>query len=112
LLFANRTPVQESIGLIRSLIALGATSRVDDAVEYLANADIDRSQSGATVLLLVVQQGTFDGYMANVDEAKELLRGYAQTQVAIAWEIAEAFGNHAAFTFEDVAHEIAELLDQ
>jgi hypothetical protein len=111
LLFASRVDVQSSIGLIRSLVALGARLDVDDTIDYLIAADASRSRSGATAFLLAVQQEAIDGYMRKLDEAKTLLREYAFTERALAWEIVNAFGSHGAFTFEDVARELAEAPD-
>jgi hypothetical protein len=111
LLFAGRAPVQSAIGLIRSLVALGAPIDLDDAVEYLVQADAGRSRSGATTLLLAVEPDS-DGYLRRPDEAKTLLREYALTERAVAWDIVNALGSRGFFAFEDVAREIAKALDE
>ncbi|MDO8390537.1 MAG: hypothetical protein Q7V57_08615 [Actinomycetota bacterium] len=107
LLFAGRTPVQQCIGLIRSLVALGARSKLDEVVAYLVAVDSERSQSGVSTLLLFAEQEPLDGYMARVDEAKDLLRSYALAHPTIAWAVVNALGQQGAFTFDDVAREIA-----
>ncbi len=112
LLFATRTPVQPSIGLIRSLMALGARPSIDDVVDYLSAADPEYSLSGATTLLLAVKQDVLNGYMARLDAAKSLVRGYATTHPSIAWQVVDAFGSRGAFAFEDVAREVATALDE
>lgn len=103
LLFAARVSVQESIGVIRSLLNLGARPRIDDAVGYLTAVDPALSQSGADVLLLSIRQAGRDAYIRSMDEVKELVGRYAQTQPETAWEIVNALAERGDYRLQETA---------
>jgi hypothetical protein len=107
LLFARAIPIQESIGVFRSLIALNARPRLDDVVDYLLVADSSYSQSGASALSLIVQQELEGGYFGKDDEMKELIAGYMETQPTLAEKILDDLGRNGFFAFEDLARTLA-----
>jgi hypothetical protein len=106
LLFACGVQVQTAIGLIRSLIALDARPQLDEVVSYLLQTDLSLSQSGATLLLLVVQLDPFAEHLGGMEPLKGLVSSYAAAQPALAQQILEELGSRGYFEFEDVARQL------
>lgn len=106
LLMTREVPLDDGHSLLQSLLGLGAAPRVSDVVKYLATVDPSRTRSGLELLTRAVTGGELLGFARAEDPLQDLLDGYREHREDL-WSLLNLMGSQGAFTFEQMARDLA-----